>query len=245
MLPCPPPGAPCPHTPTLHQAEARPAWASPGTSYAPKHASPRRFVCTKPSTREACAGAWSPAMSGARATGNPPAPGRHSTLWPLNPAHAPRLTPARHPRKAPNSARFTSARGQHAAWSYDHAGINTSPRPAAKPWTYPISNGPRAHWPQERMRALCWAALVDAITGSDTARRSVPRCFERGRVCGRPRMALPSPSFLPPPRCPSRHPFCSCFQPSARPRRRRGDAPCCIVACHPSNGRVKTGKTMA
>ena len=52
VLTCPPPGAHCPHTPRIHHAAARPAWASPKTSWPPKHASPRRLVCTKPHTRD-------------------------------------------------------------------------------------------------------------------------------------------------------------------------------------------------
>ena len=77
---------------------------------APNHAAPRSVACAKPSTRKACAGAWSPTMRWARATGKPPAAGRNSSSWPLNPAHAPHLTPARHARKAPQTARFCTQR---------------------------------------------------------------------------------------------------------------------------------------
>ena len=115
--------------------------------------------------------------------------------------------------RAPNTAFLLPVSGQHCGWSYDHAGINTSPLPAAKPCPYPISDGPRAHRPQTRLRALCRPALVDAIT----AKRCALRCFERGRVSGRARMTLSSPSLPPPLRGPSRHPFWLCIPSAARP----------------------------
>ena len=148
VLTCPPPGAHCPHTPRIHHAAARPAWASPKTSWPPEHASPRRLVCTKPHTRDSHKSMrWCMVAHHALDAGNghPPASGRISTSWPLSPACAPRQTRARHPRKGSKHCRFIASVRTALEWSYDHAGINTSLLPVAKACPYPISNGPRTH----------------------------------------------------------------------------------------------------
>ena len=169
---------------------------------------------------KACAGAWSPTLRWTRATGNPPASGRISTSLPLSPACAPRQTLARHPRKGSKHCRFIARARTTLRMVLRPRRYQYQPPPAAKPCPYPISNGPRAHWPQARMRALCRPALVGAIT----AKRCALRCFERGRASGRPLMTLSPPSLPPTLRGPSRHPFWLSIPRAARPCCRLSDA---------------------
>ena len=101
VLTCPPPGAHCPHTPRIHHAAARPAWASPKTSWPPKHASPRRLVCTKPHTRDSHKSMrWRMVAHHALDAGN----GQNSGSWPDQQVLAPQpcMGAAPNPRTPPS-----------------------------------------------------------------------------------------------------------------------------------------------
>ena len=101
VLTCPPPGAHCPHTPRIHHAAARPASVRPKPSWPPKHASPRRFVCTKPHTRDSPKSmGWRMVAHHALHAGN----GQTSGSWPDQQVLAPQpcMGAAPNPRTPPS-----------------------------------------------------------------------------------------------------------------------------------------------
>ena len=187
---------------------------------------------------KACAGAWSPTMRWTRATGKPPAPGRISRSWPLSPAWAPRQTRARHPRKGSKHCRFIASVRTTLRMVLRPRRYQYQPPPGSQALPIPHQQRPsRSQAAGARMRALCRPALVGAIT----AKRCALRCFERGRVSGRPQMTLSSPSLPPILRCPSRHPFWLCIPSTARPCCRLSPEHGGMVSWQHSVGVRKTG----